>query len=412
MRHALLLSALLSVLPLAAQPVTVGAQTSTYFGGAVITSGAPATYVNLTDYAATAGVVDHASVTWTSSAPCNNAFKVIFLRAGFHSASAFTVVATRGPFKAVNGINYVTLDPPVTLAVGDLIGVVTLQPSSACGTVRTQNWPTAGYNLITAVDLSATNGVVGNSSNYGPGYRIGAMAYAGERVLVKILPAAGSLQGAGTFFRTSLQLLNTTDYPIQARLVYHPQGQSASASDVFINTLLPVGRVLSVDDIVFALGQSGLGSLDVYTDGGALPIVTARVFSDAGAAGTSGFSEEGVSPQDAFDVFSAVTLPLPKDLTNFRMNIGIRTLDAGATFNIVTYDVSGKLVGDRSGVQFPPNYFVQRSLADFTGVTNLDLLKSGFIRVSLTNPSDRAFVYGSVIDNRTSDSSFRMATPY
>ena len=48
-----------------------------------------------------------------------------------------------------------------------------------------------------------------------------------------------------------------------------------------------------------------------------------RVYSDAGAAGTSGFTEDALSPYQAID--SHGILLIPADTTNFRTNVGIRT---------------------------------------------------------------------------------------
>jgi hypothetical protein len=51
---------------------------------------------------------------------------------------------------------------------------------------------------------------------------------------------------------------------------------------------------LNYADILVSMNQSGLGSLDILTTGSPTPIATARIFNDAGAAGTNGFSEEAV----------------------------------------------------------------------------------------------------------------------
>jgi hypothetical protein len=315
------------------------------------------------------------------------------------------VVATRGPFNAVPGRNDVTLSPPVTVAIGDLIGIVQLQPSNTCGTVITMDYPgNAGYSLITTSDVSAT-GALGTSSNFGSGYRISAVAYASDPLLVRILPAAGALQGASAFFRTAVQLYNPSGTSITGNLVFHKAGQPASAGDPSLPFTLLAGHVQSYPDVITAMGTSGLGSLDVVTNGGAQPVVTARVFSDGGAAGTSGFSEEGVQPVDAIDAFRHGVLFTPDDPVNFRMNIGIRTLDGGATLNIALLDANGSLVHTRT-VTYPANYFEQDSFATFTGASTIPA--GGRVQVSVTYPGT-AFVYSSVVDNRTSDSTFRMA---
>jgi hypothetical protein len=406
-RSAIAILISLFAVSLAAQPVTVGVQIPDLGGTGTITSGAPVTYVNLANTAQIAGTVNKASVSWSGS--CSNAFRIVILRQAFLSVAAFQVVATRGPFNAVFGRNDVTLSPAITVAVGDLIGVVELQPNSVCGSILGQSLPnngSSGYTLITTADMSVTGGTIGSSSSYNSGFVIGAVAYNSDPLLVKIIPAAGALPGATAFFRTSLQLLNATPTSITGKLVFHKQGQSAAAGDPSLPFTIATNQTTTFSDVITSLGASGLGSLDIVTNGGAVPIASARVFSDGGTLGTSGFSEEGVSPNDALDFFSRGILLTPADFANFRMNVGVRTLDAGATLAITTYDSGGSIRGTRT-VTYPANYFDQVPVATFTGVSTVPV--NGWILINISTFGGRAFVYSSIIDSKTSDSTFRMA---
>ena len=407
MRTAIAIVILIFAASLAAQPLTVGTQIVDQGGTATITNGGPVTYVNLSSPATANGAVDTATVAW--SAACSNAFKIVFLRQTFNSVAAFTLVASRGPFNAVNGRNSVSLSPPVNVIQGDFIGVVQLQTLAACGSVRTQSFanPNIGYNLATTADMSTTSGTIGGSSNYSSGYAIGVIAFNSNPLLVRVLPAAGAAPGATAFFRTALQMLNPTGDTIKGNLVFHKQLQSASPTDPSVAFVLSPGQSISYPDIVASMGTSGVGSLDIVTAGGNAPIATARVFSDGGASGTSGFSEEALSPNDALDFFSRGILLIPPDLTNFRMNIGVRTLDTGATINVYTYDSTGNAVATRSSVAYAPNVFDQVPVATFTGASTVP--PGGFILINFNVFGGRAFIYSSVIDNRTSDSTFRLA---
>jgi hypothetical protein len=391
---------------LAAQPLSVGTQIVDQGGTATITNGGPVTYVNLSNGATAAGTVNKATVGW--SATCSNAFKIVFLRNNFGSLAGFTVVATRGPFNATGGRNEVTLTPPVTLALGDLIGVVQLQNLATCGSVRTQSFASnsVGYNLVTTVDMSVSGGTIGSSTVYGSGFGIGVVAYNSNPLLVRILPAAGAAPGATAFFRTALQMLNPTSTTITGNLVFHKQLQPAAPGDPSLAFTLSPGQAVSYADVITSMGTSGVGSLDVVTNGGNAPIVTARVFSDAGSAGTSGFSEEGVSPNDALDFFSRGILLIPSDLTNFRMNIGVRTLDTGAVLDVTTLDSAGVSRASRT-VTYGANVFDQQPVATFTGASSVP--PGGWIVITFNTFGGRAFVYSSIIDNRTSDSTFRLA---
>jgi hypothetical protein len=391
---------------IAAQPLTVGTQIVDIGGTATITNGGPVTYVNLSAGATANGTVNKATVAWSAS--CSNAFKIVFLRETFNSVAAFTLVASRGPFNAVSGRNEVTLSPAVTVNQGDLIGVVQLLPVATCGSVRTQSFPdNTGYTLVTTADMSTTSGTIGGSSNYSSGLAIGAIAFTTNPLLVRILPAAGAAPGATAFFRTALQMLNPTSNTIAGNLVFHKQLQSASPTDPSLAFSLSPGQSISYPDVVASLGTTGIGSLDILTTAGNAPIATARVFSDGGAAGTSGFSEEAVSPNDALDFFSRGILLIPPDLTNFRMNIGVRTLDTGATLTVGTFDSTGNLVATRPVLAYGPNVFDQMPVATFTGASTVP--PGGYIVITFNVFGGRAFVYSSVIDNKTSDSTFRMA---
>lgn len=407
MRSTFAIVLILFAASLAAQPLTVGTQIVDNGGTATITNAGPVTYVNLYAGATKAGTVNKATVGW--SAACSNAFKIVFLRQNFGSVAAFTFVTSRGPFNAVRGRNEVTLSPPVNVLQGDLIGVVQLQSVTACGSVLTQSFSdlSIGYNMITTADMSTTTGTIGGSTNYSSGYAIEAIAYEVSPVLVRILPAAGAAPGATAFFRTALQMLNATTNTITGNLVFRKQLQPGSITDPSLAFSLSPGQSISYPDVVASMGSSGVGSLDIFTNNGDAPIATARIFSDGGAAGTSGFSEESVSPNAALDFFSRGILLIPPDLTNFRMNVGVRTLDTGATLTVSTYDSAGNVKGTRTLPAYGPNVFDQLPVSTFTGLSSVP--PGGYILVSFNVFGGRAFLYSAVIDNRTSDSTFRLA---
>jgi len=81
------------------------------------------------------------------------------------------------------------------------------------------------------------------------------------------------------------------------------------------------------------------------------------------------------------------------------------SLHTGATLNIVMYDANGVVRSSRNGVTYPPNFFEQVSVSQFTGASTIE--PGGWIVINVS--SGTAFVYSSVIDNRSSDSTFRMA---
>jgi hypothetical protein len=94
------------------------------------------------------------------------------------------------------------------------------------------------------------------------------------------------------------------------------------------------------------MGTSGLGSADISLtlgSAGNIPIVSARVFNDAGAAGTTGFAFNALTPDGAIHAGRRGVLTIPLDLTNFRMNIGVRTLNAPVLMTVTVRDAGGAI---------------------------------------------------------------------
>ena len=222
--------------------------------------------------------------------------------------------------------------------------------------------------------------------------------------LAGYLPVVGSVAGSfGSNFKTSVQLLNPASTPIGGRLVFHPAGRSAGVSDPSLGFVLGPGQSFAWDDIVEALGETGLGSLDVYATAGTVPIVLARIFDDAGAAGTSGFTEPLFETSDVVGGAGLVVTGFligPADVDRFRYNVGVRTLDAPVHVTVDVLDPSGAVVHAASRT-YLPNFFQQTSVADFTG---------GFPpgdgqALKITFTGGPLIVYGATVDNVTNDPS-------
>jgi len=377
-------------------------------GGTVASRGgelAPLTIINFSRPALASGSVDRATVIWTSAptAGCTEAFEIKFFRP---LSNGVQVLAERGPFSARTGINNVQLTPAVAIQAGDLIGITQLRPVSCGGVVnrrtdRHETWgsierdPAAG-SMVT--DIAFTHGLVPSlraSDETSPVYGY--------------LPVVGSLQGNfDSFFRTGIQLTNRGGVEITGRLLYHPAGATGHSSDPQIVYTLGPNQTQSVEDIVAAMGVSGIGSIDIIPTTGYPPDVTARIYNDAGVEGTSGFTEEAMTPYQALYRFDRGSLTIPADLTNFRMNVGVRTLDENVSINIIEYNASGVSTGTFLNRVYPPNYFEQISLSQF--LNGEAVAPGGYIVVQVESGS--LFVYGAVTDNRTNDGSIRFPTKY
>jgi photosystem II stability/assembly factor-like uncharacterized protein len=221
----------------------------------------------------------------------------------------------------------------------------------------------------------------------------------------RILPVVGSTPGAsGTFFRTSVQLHNPGSASMAGRIVFHPSGAPGSDTDPALSYSLSPGQTQPIADLLPAMGVSGLGSADIEVTSGAVPVVTARVFNDAGASGTTGFTEEAMRAEEALYPGQPGILLIPSDFANFRFNVGVRTLTAGASVTFAVRNPSGAEVGSVSR-SFPPSYHEQANAVGFLG--SLEIPAGGSIAAYVTAGS--AIVYGGTVDNRTGDPSLQIA---
>jgi hypothetical protein len=153
------------------------------------------------------------------------------------------------------------------------------------------------------------------------------------------------------------------------------------------------------------MGLSGAGTLDIIVGTGSFPpVITARVFNDAGAAGALGFTEEPMVPDAALKPGDRAALIGPPDTVAFRFNVGVRTLSAGASMNITLKSATGSI---RRTLQksYGPDWFEQRDVATFLEGTPLGSNESIGIEVTAGN----VIVYGATADNRTVDPSFQVA---
>jgi hypothetical protein len=361
---------------------------------------APITIISVSRPALTSGSLERATVMWTGAPEggCANAFKIQFFRAT--SSNGVQVLAERGPFDAKQGVNNVVLNPPVQIQADDMIGITQLQTLSCGGVV---NRRTDRNEVWASAPVDPTSGTVGNI-DYTHGLVPSLRASSETAPVHGYVPVVGSVQGGfGSLFKTGVQLTNRGSSEITGRLVFHRAGVSAGTADPQIVYTLSPNQTQSIDDVVVATGTTGLGSLDVVPTTGYPPDVTARIYNDGGSAGTSGFTEEMITPYQAMSRFTRGSFAIPADLTNFRMNIGVRSLDQGLDLNIIQYNASGVSTGVFVRRSYPANFFEQLTVGQF--LDNNAIAAGGYIVVQIENGS--GFVYASTTDNRTNDSSIR-----
>lgn len=186
--------------------------------------------------------------------------------------------------------------------------------------------------------------------------------------------------------------------------MFHSQGISGGANDASLTYTLNGGQTLDYQDLLPAMGiASGLGSLDIVTTGDPIPIMAARIFSDGGATGTSGFFIDPVAPEAALQAGDTGVIISPADPAKARLNLGIRSLETGAAFQITVRN-KNSAVRNTVSKSYGPNFFEQVSANAYVGVT-LD----GSDTISFVMTSGKAIIYGAQTDNKTQDPAVQYA---
>jgi hypothetical protein len=218
-----------------------------------------------------------------------------------------------------------------------------------------------------------------------------------------VIAVAGSTQGAfGSLFRTGVQLHNPNESPMSARFVLHPTGRSGSDGDPSMPITVGAHRTTSIADLLPAMSQTGLGSVDLVVESVLRPIASVRVFNDASDRQTS-MTEDLATTSDAIKAGETASIIAPHDPAAARFNVGVRTLGSGARINATVRASDGTLVTTKT-LDYPATFFVQSGAPDLLGVT-----LHGGESVMFEVVSGSALIYGVWTDNLTQDPSFHFA---
>lgn len=377
---------------------------------APVTGPAPVTSARIFNDAGSAGTSGFSEEAARESSALGPGDTVVLLAPSDPSAQRFNI----GVRPLSEGV---TLSITVRNAAGAVVGART---RTFPGTVLDQEAeaafvPGVAYSGDESFTLSVTAGrafVYGvavdnrtNDTSFQAGRVLAfAPAFPGSAIYV---PAVGSLAGShGANFRTTFQLHNFSPSPAAGKLLYHPAGRTGSAADPALAYSLAPGQTFSYADLLPAMGQSGLGTLDVISASGPPPLVLARVINDLGAGGALGLAEEGTTAADWLKPGDVADLVIPPDLTRQRINVGVRTFGA-ATLAVTLSDKNGFFQGARplAVKAIAGGQFQQYALSDFLGGAALP--PGGSLRIEVIG--GQVVVYASVVDNVTNDSSYQLA---
>jgi hypothetical protein len=388
-----------------ATPITAGNLLSNpnegFQSGTAIAIGAPVTGD---------GALDTVTFGWTSAATCS-AVKIKVFR---FDGTNLNFIAERGPIpvtwnSSLPDATTAALSPTIAVHKGDWLGIAGAN-SGDCGSPLGLN-PGAGTTATFSSDVTSTVSASSATILKGLTLDLFATGLGNGEVFAGVLPGAGSGPGAqNSHFKTGVQVTNPFFDTIHGRLVFHPAGASASANDPSLGFSIDPGNSAGIDDIVAAMGLAGLCSIDVYVGAEeAIPVIVTRIFNDAGAAGTTGFTEPLFDPSKitgGTGVSVTGVLITPPDTTRYRFNVGIRTIGGPVGVSITVKDHHGNVVHTFSHT-YASDSFNQVSVHDFLGGFDPD--PDDTILVTYSN--GRAIIYGATTDNVTNDPSVQFM-PY
>jgi hypothetical protein len=378
------------------------------------TSFGEGTLVDLNNPATATGTLTQVEIGWLTH-PCAAPGKIKV----FHRAGNTLTLGAEESFNIPSSAGFdfsITLSSPLPVQQGDLLGV---SNTGTCNGPLVNTLPFAGFSLVTSGDASSLAFDPESSPRAG-GLAISATGIVSE-FRAGVIPGVGSGPGSnGSHFKTSLQMIaNPIGGDVTGKLVFHTVGIGGSAADPSTPFTIPQGHALAFDDVVTAMGQTGFGTIDVVVAAGSsVPVTVARVFNQSDDGGTAGLGEELVntSGQGASGGLAIQVIPAgftgfmsaPPNTENTRFNVGVRTLDSGASVQYVLKDSAGNTVANAHQL-LPPNYFNQVDATILFGLSGSSIGANDYVEVTVSTGS--AIAYGSSTDGTTNDPSVQFVYP-
>jgi len=250
---------------------------------------------------------------------------------------------------------------------------------------------------VKVVSLTATN--IDGSSTVWQSVSVGG---APEVRYFYFVPAAARAPGAaGSFFVTDLDVVNTGDTSANAVLAWLPRDTDNSSP--LVGEVVEIGarstyRVADVLGSEFDVGDEGaFGALGLVSDSDAL-VVMSRTFNVTDD-GTFGQGIPGYPEADLVQAGDRARIVFLSENDEVRSNLGLLNgTGSDITVSWIRYRPDGGVIGSGSlGLRAWENTQLNRVMGDVAPV------EGAWIEV-WTDTVDGAFaVYGSVLDNSTSD---------
>lgn len=229
--------------------------------------------------------------------------------------------------------------------------------------------------------------------------------WTGDQSDLLLVPAAASTRGfLGTHWRTDLRVLPATDAVERLEVTFVPNDGSDSVEGAFE---FAGAAPLAVDDVVATLGASGAGHLWLHSPVGTV-LATSRTYTvDLGGS----YGQFIPAGWWFVDLDRGVVLGL-RGNDDYRSNIGlVNPFSNPVEVELRLVSAAGELLGTLSETLEPDQGRQINGVFAAFGVDGCDLCRLEFEVESAIGRND-AYVWGSVVDNRSGDAIFIPPIPY
>jgi hypothetical protein len=224
-----------------------------------------------------------------------------------------------------------------------------------------------------------------------------------------LLPVAAHAEGAnGSHFRSDLRVTNPNVYPVVVDLTFFPRGGTPVSSET---AFLRPGQTTSFEDLVvesFRLAGA-VGPVRVSASG---PVLAFSRLYNTTFAGTSGQGIPVLAHAASIYPGAPVELAGLEKSEETRSNVGfVNTSDRDVRFTAKLVGPEGEPLATRELILTPGGFEQWNDVFGLlgvpAGVASLRVETRPVTAATAANPETAgAFVYGSLVDNRTGDPSF------
>ncbi len=212
-------------------------------------------------------------------------------------------------------------------------------------------------------------------------------------------PAAANGPGLGdTRWSTRAYLVNPTDEPLRADLIFRPAGvRDAGGPDAGVE--IPARSQRVITDLVAAAGSAGSGGINLRTSDDGL-VAISRTFA-SGAGGSYGQFIGALDHTDALVGDGRYLLAGLSGNGGFHTNVGVLNLsDENLAVDLWLFDSAGKLLGTRR-INAQPRAFAQ-TVSILSRVTE-ETIRGGYATLTAAEGDSSFLAYASVVDDASSD---------